>query len=256
MGGHAVRFYGYCRNTNDFDLHLASEPWDDLPDRLNRGLRIPIVEGPSWRTTAFRRFRIGALADGSDEWLEFCRFNHLLAPHEELMQRSQSGNYGGQIVRFLGLQDLIRSEETERDKDWQDISKLEEFHDAQLLLRVERAEIELSFALAAMRSRAGFGTALLQGKLSQESEVRAALSLTRNPITQAFLIPFSPQSPLRPDSLFAIEPVVLERLKNAPGGSTFHLSLVEVIRRRYVALCKSLDRRDKEAIQAQPRMGP
>jgi hypothetical protein len=28
MGGHAVRYYGLARTTNDFDLHLAPDGWD------------------------------------------------------------------------------------------------------------------------------------------------------------------------------------------------------------------------------------
>ena len=52
MGGHAVRFYGLERNTNDFDLHLSPQDWDELPQRLIRsGLfgAESLVEGPSWR---------------------------------------------------------------------------------------------------------------------------------------------------------------------------------------------------------------
>jgi hypothetical protein len=36
LGGHAVRYYGLQRHTNDFDLILASDGWDDLADRLAR----------------------------------------------------------------------------------------------------------------------------------------------------------------------------------------------------------------------------
>jgi hypothetical protein len=36
LGGHAVRFYGLRRHTNDFDLTLAPDGWDDLADRLAR----------------------------------------------------------------------------------------------------------------------------------------------------------------------------------------------------------------------------
>ena len=72
MGGHAVRFYGLSRNTNDFELHVAPGSWDTLALRLGRcslfaGPDLP--EGPSWRAHAFRRFRIGTLPDGADEWL-------------------------------------------------------------------------------------------------------------------------------------------------------------------------------------------
>lgn len=34
MGGHAVRYYGLDRMTDDFDLHLAPDCWIDLADRL------------------------------------------------------------------------------------------------------------------------------------------------------------------------------------------------------------------------------
>jgi hypothetical protein len=73
MGGHAVRHYGLQRHTNDFDLTLAPEGWDDLRDRLGRTGVFPagaLVEGNSWRPGAFRRFLIGRLADGQEEWLE------------------------------------------------------------------------------------------------------------------------------------------------------------------------------------------
>ena len=38
MGGHAVRFYGLERYTNDFDFTLAPNAWDDLaePARANQ----------------------------------------------------------------------------------------------------------------------------------------------------------------------------------------------------------------------------
>ncbi len=36
MGGHAVRYYGLRRDTNDFDLHLAPETWDELSTRVGR----------------------------------------------------------------------------------------------------------------------------------------------------------------------------------------------------------------------------
>ena len=67
MGGHAVRYYGLWRNTNDFDLHLAPESWDELRDRV---ARMPIFAGkaliqrPSWRPRTFCRFQVGTLPDG------------------------------------------------------------------------------------------------------------------------------------------------------------------------------------------------
>ena len=47
----------------------------------------PLTEGPSWRPGSFRRFLLGQLPDGRDEWLEFWRTNHLLPPFAELYGR-------------------------------------------------------------------------------------------------------------------------------------------------------------------------
>lgn len=253
MGGHAVRFYGLARNTNDFDLNVSPDQWDDLAERLARTPLFagrPAAEGPSWRAHAFRRFRIGELPDGKDEWLEFWRENHLLAPHAELLARAERGRYGGREVAFLGLPDLIRSKETERDADWQDVSALEDFLDSRLLARVNRGEVGLAAALAQLRSRAGFGGYFQNGALADASAVGDALAAATNPITQAYLIPSSPATALSAASVFPIEPVVLDRLRRLEAGSALHLSLAEVVRRRYVLFRKDIDRRDKEAIRA------
>lgn len=253
MGGHAVRFYGLARNTNDFDLNVSPDQWDDLAERLARTTLFagrPAAEGPSWRAHAFRRFRLGELPDGKDEWLEFWRENHLLAPHADLLARAERGRYGGREVAFLGLPDLIRSKETERDADWQDVSALEDFLDARLLARVGRGEVGLAAALAQLRSRAGFGGYFQHGALADAAAVADALAAATNPITQAYLIPFAPAAALSPASVFPIEPVVLDRLRRLEAASTLHLSLAEVVRRRYVLFRKDIDRRDKEAIRA------
>jgi hypothetical protein len=81
------------RNTNDVDLPVSPEVWQDLPDRLARANFLAgqaVREGPSWRPRAFRRFQIEMLADGREEWLEFWRENHLLAPHGELQTRPRA----------------------------------------------------------------------------------------------------------------------------------------------------------------------
>lgn len=83
MGGHAVRFYGLQRFTNDFDLTLSPAGWDDLVDRLARTGLFPggrPTEGNSWRPAYFRRFLLGNLPNGAEEWLEFWKSNHLLDP--------------------------------------------------------------------------------------------------------------------------------------------------------------------------------
>src|SRR5262249_36131816 len=115
MGGHAVRYYGLQRYTNDFDLTVAADGWDDLADRVGRAGLFPAggpVEGNSWRPGAFRRFQLGVLADGQEEWLEFWRENHLLDPFPDLFARREVGVYGGRAVPFLALPDLLRSKET------------------------------------------------------------------------------------------------------------------------------------------------
>lgn len=120
MGGHAVRYYGLNRHTNDFDLTLAPDGWDELPARLERtGLFPPggLVEGNSWRPGAFRQFQIGRLPGGEEEWLKFWRENHLLDPFQELFARREMGACGGRDLPFLALLDLVRSKETERAKD-------------------------------------------------------------------------------------------------------------------------------------------
>jgi len=140
MGGHAVRFYGLSRNTIAFDLHLAPDSWDELSPRL-AGTPLfagkPVLEGPSWRPHSFPRFLIGRLLDGREEWLEFWCKNHLLPSFGELYARREQGLYGGRLLSFLALPDLIKSKETERAVDWQDISVLEEFHDARMLAQAE-----------------------------------------------------------------------------------------------------------------------
>ncbi len=132
MGGHAVRYYGIDRNTIDYDLHLSPADWDDLDARLERsslGSGRPLNRGPSWRPGSFQRFLLGLLSDGRDEWLEFWRDNHLLSPFADLYSRREEGLYGGRTIAFLSLPDLIRSKETERETDWQDIAGLEEIQD-------------------------------------------------------------------------------------------------------------------------------
>jgi hypothetical protein len=251
MDGHAVRFYGLSRYTNDVDLHVAPDQWDDLPARLARTSLFAgqaVVEGPSWRPGAFRRFRIGTLPDGRDEWLEFWRENHLLAPHNELLTRAERGPYGGRKVTFLGLADLIRSKETERDADWQDVATLEQLLDARLLARVRSSTVPAEEALASLRSQTGLLGYLEAGFLTAQN-AGAALQRTSNPVTQTFLIPFASDASV-PEPVTPIEAVVLDRLRTTPPASPLHLALVEVVRRRYIAFRKEVDRRDKEMVRA------
>jgi len=253
MGGHAVRHYGLKRYTNDFDLTLAPEGWSDLPDRLVRsGLfsdGVP-VEGESWRPGAFRRFRSSMLTEGREEWVEFWLKNHLLDPFPDLFSRREVATYGGGELSFLGLADLLRSKETERAKDWDDVAYLEEVQDARLHARCVAGDVGIVDALALVRSRRGFDIYLAEERLSDRVAVEAALMQTTNPITQAFLLP-SAADAVTPSSVIAIEPVVERKLRSIEPGSPLHRSLVEVVRRQYKVFCQERDRADKEAIRAE-----
>lgn len=252
MGGHAVRYYGLWRNTNDFDLHLAPDTWDELSARVARTslfMGKDPVEGPSWRPQTFKRYQIGRLPDGREEWLEFWCGNHLLAPFSELYARREEGFYGGRTLSFLSLPDLIRSKETERAIDWQDVAVLEEFLDVRLLAHTESGDPGAPEALSKIRSRRGFETALRKDLLAESRVVEEALAAACLSITQAFLLPFAPAAPGLPQTFPPIEPVVLKKLRTVVPASPLHLSLVEIVRRQYRTEAQAADRADKEAIR-------
>jgi hypothetical protein len=159
------------------------------------------------------------------------------------------GSYGGRELPFLGLCDLIRSKETERAKDWDDIGYLEEFQDARLHARCMAGDIGLADALVQLRSRRGFDTYLAENRFADEAAVRAALGRTANPITQAFLLPYAPEATALPP-LVAFEPLVERKLRSVGPASPLHRSLVEVVRRQYKVFCQARDRADKMAIRA------
>lgn len=250
MGGHAVRYYGIDRNTIDFDLHLSAERWAELPRLLAQSrlfVNQAVSEGPSWRPDAFRRFAIGRLPDGREEWLEFWKANHLLPPFAELHARREEGSYGGRLLSFFALPDLIRSKETERNTDWQDVALLEEVRDARMQAGVEAGRVSEVEVLAEVRSRRGFEQLVQRGRLSDADGVRQALAASRRSVTQAFLLPFVPDVAVLPRTSVPIEPVVVERLKTVAPGSGFHLALVEVVRRQYKLAMQDADRADKQA---------
>jgi hypothetical protein len=252
MGGHAVRFYGVERNTNDFDLHLSPACWDDLPERLRRSALFAskeLIEGPSWRPRTFRRFQIGVLPSGREEWLEFWKENHLLAPFDDLCARCEVGTYGGRPIAFVSLPDLIRTKETEREADWQDISFLEEFLDARSFARVSAGDEALQVVLSRLRSRRGFESHLQAGYLQDAGVVAQALALTTLPMAQAYLLPSAPSVADLPAVPAPVEPVIVKRLRSVPPGSPLHLTLVEAVRRQYKQVAQAADRADKEAIR-------
>lgn len=247
MGGHAVRYYGVDRNTIDYDLHVSLPDWNELPNVLIRASLFadpPPVEGSSWRPHSFRRFQIGRLPDGREEWLEFWRANHLLAPFAEAEVRCERGSYGGRAIRFLGLADLIRSKETERASDWQDVTLLEEIQDAR-----RSAAGDASIVLAGLRSRRGFESALARGWLSGSAcDLAVIAGAVRHPVTWAYLTPFLPFEPSPGAEVSpAIRDILTGPIRRATGGSGQHLALVEAVRRLYRMEAMAADRANKQA---------
>jgi hypothetical protein len=256
MGGHAVRFYGVDRATIDFDFCVALDPpqWANLK-RLLAGS--PLLggpgfrEGPSWRPASFRRFVIGDLPDGKEERLEVWRENHLLAPFPDLFSRRSEGIYGGRSVPFLGLDDLIRSKETEREDDWRDIGLLEEIAD-EGRLTMARTPSDRVAALSRLRSRRGFERASSSGLLADITSVAAALGAARNPISRAYLFPVV----VRSGQVGRLEDLGLgdaaPALREVAPGSARHLALVEAVRRLYRRDAMAADRADKEREASAP----
>ena len=248
MRGHAVRFYGVDRSTIDYDLAiaLAAAEWNDLPRILCRSPVLSAArEGQSWRPDDFRRFEIGLLPDGRPERLEFWRRNHLLAPFSELDARKVVGPYGGGTVGFLGLDDLIRSKETEREDDWRDVRLLEEIADERRLAAAPQDGVVT--ALAAIRSQRGFETARGRGILGPHEQTGRAAAAAAHPVTRAFLAPYAPTIPVSETiGDGAIRSLLTGVLTSVEPGSARHLALVEAVRRLQQRICMAADRADKE----------
>jgi hypothetical protein len=245
MGGHAVRYYGVSRNTADFDLVASVATPAELRSRITQTPFLHnAVEIAAWRINDFARFEIGKLSDGRPELLEFWIRNHLLPEFAALQSRAEIGMYGGSRVGFISLDDLLRSKETERETDWQDISLLEEIRDARLL---ESATDEpgLLRALSEVRSRRGFRALQEKGLLGDDRLISNAISLCTHPVSFAYLSPLSPGT--APQNLIRIvDSTSLHALQHSPFGSSLHLGVVEVVRREYKRHAMELDRQDKQ----------
>ena len=244
MGGHAVRHYGVERNTLDYDLHLGVDSLAELPATLRRSPRLAAWiegEGPSWRPEDFRRFIVGRLPDGQEERLEFWRRNHLLPPFAEADARREEGECAGAQLPFLALPDLIRSKETERESDWQDIALLEEIHDARLLANGGQPGGVIQ-ALTQGRSQRGFARARQAGLLDDSAVVAAAWRQVAHPISAAFIAPG--QRPVEDRPLFPS--AFAAALHEATPGGARHLALVEAVRRWHKQNCLLADRADKQ----------
>lgn len=245
MGGHAVRHYGVERNTIDFDFCTGAASTDEVRSKLALSHSLgELPEGPSWRPHDFARFELGKLADGREEWLEFWVRNHLLADFNQLHARAERGTYGGRELAFLSLTDLLRSKETERESDWQDIALLEEIRDLRHLASA-KTDARLVEFLSSIRSRRGFERAMMAGAFDANQIVRNAIHACVHPISYAFLVPRVKDA--IPVALSAqLEPAYLDRLRQVEFGAPKHLVLVEVVRRAYKRHAMELDRQDKQ----------
>jgi len=246
MGGHAVRYYGLERNTADFDFHSSLAAADALPERLRRTRLFQgsmLREETTWRGRDFRRFQIGLLPNGREEWMEFWFRNHLLAPFDEAFGRRETGWILRRNVSFLSLLDLIHSKETERDEDWRDVAYLEEVLDERHL-RNATDSAGLVNALAQLRSRRGFETAWVNQHVADTVAVDAALRLAAHPVTVAWLLP---SSSAESHSTCAARPEasVAAALSRVTPASARHLALVETVRLAYRRAAKAKDREDK-----------
>jgi hypothetical protein len=255
MGGHAVRYYGVERNTNDFDLCAGVVSMGELRELLQsvqelRGSK----EGPSWRPDDFARFEIGKLPDGREEWLEFWVHNHLLDSYDELAARQEKGTYGGGEVAFLSLEDLLRSKETERENDWADIALLEEVLDSRHLSKAGEAA-GLERLLSTLRSRRGFDLAIAAGHFADVAVVERAATQCSHPVSFAFLAPLIKQLPILPRLRVPIDSFLLEKLHNVPFGESQHRAIVEVVRRGYKRWAMEVDRQDKQSKMNERRGG-
>ncbi len=249
MGGHAVRYYGFNRETTDYDFCLPIAAGEHLSDRLSRTalfLAGVAVEVPTWRGEDFRRFVLGLLPNGKEELLEFWLRNHLLDDFANLYRRREEGRYGERKVSFLSLPDLIRSKETEREQDWQDISFLEEILDARNIA-VAKSGGDVVQALSGIRSVRGLESAVAAGLFANQNAAEKALQAASNRITQAFLLPFAPKVKLSSDDILL--PPFHHHLTFADPCSTRHLALVEATRLRYKRVMQDRDRQEKNERQ-------
>lgn len=251
MGGHAVRYYGIDRNTIDFDVVTAVATTDELRSCLRDSGLPGLREEPVWRLRDFARFEIGRLPDGRPEWLEFWLRNHLLDPFTVLKSRSELGNYGGERLRFLSIADLIRSKETERESDWQDIARLEEVQDDRNLAALGSSPDAQLRLLAHLRSRRGMDRVIGQQLLGDADLRTRALRESAHWATQAFLLPLVPRSE-RPSAGLAVIVTVLAALDSVEFGSDRHFGLVEICRLAYKRRAIEVDRADKQARLAKP----
>jgi hypothetical protein len=227
----------------DFDLVTSVTSPEELRSRL------PVILGqtairpePVWRRRDFARFEIGKLPDGREEWLEFRLRNHLLEDFATLKTRAEIGNYGGEPILFMGLADMMKSKETERESDWNDIGLLEEIQDDRNRIASQTAPIARISLLSALRSRRGMDHAMERGLMVDREVVTKAIVQCKYPVTCAFLYPYAMQH--AQTGLLSHDFTSL--LSSVPPGSAKHFAMVEIVRRDYKRKAMERDRMDKQ----------
>jgi hypothetical protein len=246
MGGHAVRYYGVGRNTVDFDLVTAICTPSELRSRLPPIAALgPLREEPAWRKHDFVRYEIGKLDDGREEWLEFWLHNHLLDEFPKLKSRAETGRYGGEQLAFIGLSDLMRSKETERESDWKDIELLEEIRDERVWAKASRDPQSWAQYLSTVRSRRAMDLAVQKQLVTNNAVVEDAFVHSEQSVAAAFLFPYVNDQRLR-QATSILSSTFKSLLSNVEGGSPKHFLLIEVVRRDYKRRAMERDRADKQ----------
>jgi hypothetical protein len=246
MGGHAARYYGVSRNTVDFDLVTAICTPEELHSRVPLIAALgPLRQEPAWRKHDFVRYEIGKLDDGREEWLEFWLHNHLLDEFPRLKYRAETGQYGGEQLAFLGLSDLIRSKETERESDWKDIELLEEICDERAWAKASSDPLMWAPYLSTVRSRRAMDLAVEKQLVKTNAVVEDAFVRSEQPVPAAFLFPYVNDQRLR-QTTSILSSTFKSLLSNVEGGSPKHFLLIEVVRRDYKRRAMERDRADKQ----------
>jgi hypothetical protein len=157
--------------------------------------------------------------------------------------RREQGSYGGRFVSFLSLPDLIRSKETERESDRQDVGLLEEIHDARNLGQIDDEDATVA-ALACLRSRRGFRRAADESRFSQPTIVVRAFERSTSPISRGWLAPALGGASVEIIDRGMIGEILAGPLKQTQFGDHRHMALVEAIRRLYKREAIAADRAD------------
>ena len=203
-----------------------------------------MIDGPTWRPLAFRRFRLGQLDDRRDEWLEFWRHNHLLAPFAERSQRRELGDYGGEFSRFWRSRTSYAAKKPNATR----IGRMSPCWMRSSMLacsaQARTGTLDRPLVLARVRSRIGFENDLQEGYLGDPAVVHQAILQSTLSIAHAYLLPAIPEVSGLPATSVPMEPVIEKRLRTVSPGSSLHLTLEEAVRRQCMIAMQATDRAD------------